>query len=147
MSGKSKQDKQKRDAHIADLTQLPDAPEWVQHQAASDTAWDDTTATHVAGYQLDVQVVQRLRRHPQSSRLVDFCVSIQVREPDDEAWCDIERVDCQHGFVHVDRQAPGGTSTKDPDCVPASARENLDKALTWALDYVWDLEERLKGWA
>lgn len=146
VSGKSKQDKKKRDAHVADLTQPPPPAEWVDDQEASDPAWDDTQLFPLPGFSLDVQIVQRLRRHPQSSQLVDFCVSIQVREPQDEAWCDIERVDCQHGYVHVDRQAPGGSSTKDVDCVPAKARDNLDQALAWSLDYIWDLEERLKGW-
>lgn len=100
------------------------------------------------GSEQEVQVVQRVRRNPESGRLVDFCVSIQVRDLGaDEGWCDIERVDCKHGFVHVDRQSPGGETTKDVNSVPAGVGDNLDKAYVWACDYVWEVEERLRGWA
>lgn len=116
-------------------------------QEASDPAWDDTQVFVLPGPSLkqEVQLVQRVRRYPESGRLVDFCVSIQTRDADvDEGWCDVERVDCAHGVVHVDRDA-GGASEKDTDSVPPDVRDDLDKAYAWALDYIWDVEEKLGG--
>lgn len=148
VSGLSKQGKKKRDVRSVDMSEPPAAPDWVQHKEASKPGWDDTQVFPVPSTSREVQIVQRVRRNPQSGRLVDFCVSIHIRELDvDEGWCEIERVDCDHGYVHVDRQTLSRSTMKDADCVPPEVRENLDKAFGWAQDYIWDLEARLKGWA
>ncbi len=149
MSGRSQQDQKKREARSADMGQSPAPPGWVKHQENSDPAWDDTAIVPVLwpSWDQELQIVQRTRRHPQTGQLVDFCVSIQIRGLDvDEGWCDIERVDCCHGYVHVDRQSVGGGLTMVEECIPHDARGDLDRALKWALDYAWNLDERLKGW-
>ncbi len=150
MTGRSKQDKRKRDAHAADLTQPPPPPGWVKHWEASKPEWDDeqTVPIPLPGSGQEAQVVQRIRRHPQSGRLVDFAVSVQIRDAGtDDGWCDVERVDCKHGYVHVDQGDTCGGSRKDESCIPPGVGDDLDKALTWALGYVWDIDDRLKGWA
>lgn len=150
MSGKGKQDKRKRDAHTADMTQHPPLPAWVNQRQASRPEWDDTYVVPypVPGSGKEVQIVQRTRRQPETGQLVDFAVTIQFREDGtDEGWCDIARVDCEHGYVHVDRMESSGASVKDRDCIPSGVGDDLDKALSWALDYIWDVDERLKGWA
>lgn len=85
---------------------------------------------------LEVQVVSRRRVDPSTDRLVDFAVVLQLRPAGDDAWIDELRVDCEHGFVHVDRNR-GGRTVKDDTSVPPECRNNLDLAYGWAQDLIW----------
>lgn len=97
---------------------------------------------------LEAQVVVRTVRLEQGGVLTSFAVMLQVRsEGTDEGWMDVERVDCAHGEVHVDLYRQNGAKEKSRDLVPLECRSNLDKALTWAMDYIWDIERRTIGWA
>jgi hypothetical protein len=101
-------------------------------------------AGHAENY--EGQVVQRMRRANPSGELLEFATMLQVRAEGADGWNDVVRVDCSHGFVHIDRYRPDGTSMKDEASVPTECRDDLDAALKWANDFVWDLEERFGEW-
>jgi hypothetical protein len=145
-----KTDEQKRRHRAADLSIKPPPPDWIAARRQSVPEWDHRELFpvwigHDSTY--EAQVYQRTRRDPKNRQLVDFAIGLQLREVEtDDPWVDIARVDCADEGVHVDRCNAEGEESKDFDIVPADAREDLDQAYLWALDYVWDTEARLKGW-
>jgi hypothetical protein len=148
-SGTKKQRLERLRRRRADMTNPAPPRSWVAAQAASSDAWDESFShpLPLLSAEWECQVYQRTRLDPETGRLVDFATAIQVRSVDaDEGWIDIERVDCAHGEVHVDRTGPNGKTQKDYECVPEDCRDNLDRAFRWGVEYVWDTEVRLKGW-
>jgi hypothetical protein len=103
------------------------------------------TFSPVDGY--EAQVVIRRKRYVSGGELRGFAAMLQVRqEGADDGWVDVERIDTAHGMVHIDRTTADGAPVKDTAKVPARCRANLDAALRWASDYIWDLEARFTGW-
>lgn len=150
MSGKGKQDRDKRDRRAKDMSIDPAPPAWVSEREASDPSWNENIASpvYVAGDSFEAQIFQRTRRNPSNGRLVDFAIGVQIRSAGtDEGWVDVVRVDCAVGAVHVDRCHPNGKTEKDFACVPKNCRDNLDKAFKWAQGYCWDTDVRLEEWA
>jgi hypothetical protein len=144
-----KQAERKREKQVVDLSiqPAPDPPPIVI--PAGLTTEDEAVLpawSCIEGW--EAQVVQRTVRSVQTGQLTDFAVSLQTRpEGSDEGWSDVERVDCAHGSgVHVDQYKADGTKKKVHEVVPDDCRKSLDKALTWALDYIWDVERRTTGW-
>lgn len=111
--------------------------------------WTETVVSSVwLGDTWEGQVVQRYVRIEQTGELVEFAIMLQVRPADtDEAWIDVERVDCAHDFVHVDRCSKDGTTRKETNVVPPGVRGDLDAAVRWAEDYIWSIEERMGSWS
>ena len=127
---------------------LPPSPRpWVQANLDSSPSDDEHTALpFYVNEEWEGQVYQRTRINA-TGRLVDFATAVQLRRAgSDDGWIDIERVDCAHGEVHIDRSLPNGTTAKDSTKIPADCRDNLDRAFKWATDYVWDTGERLRPW-
>ncbi len=94
----------------------------------------------------EAQVVLRETRSDRSGQLVKFAIMLEVREIDRGLWLDVIRVDCSHGFVHVDKYDRAGNKRKDVSQVPPDCRDELDRARRWATDYVWHVEGRLAEW-
>ena len=126
----------------------PDMPDPPVVETSVPTDEDETvfaTLSCIDG--MEAQVVTRTVRARQTGELVEFAIMLQVRdEGTEEAWCDVERVDCAHGQVHADRYTKGGTKYKDYHVVPQGCQDDLDAALKWATDYIWDVERRTTGW-
>jgi hypothetical protein len=144
MSGRSKQGRSKYNARSADLSvPLPrDLEEYDGDHV--DISEDVVYAGEAGAYEM--QVVVRSVRSQQNGQLVDFAACLQARLRDvDEGWADVERVDCAHGYVHVDRFDADGTPTKDATIVPAECKTDLDLAIVWATGYIWDLQSRMTG--
>jgi hypothetical protein len=145
MSGKSKQDKKKAELRATDMSLDPPPPQWAAARQLDDGVTDEEVfpVWRAEGEQ-EVQIVQRVVRDPGTNRIRDFAVMIQVWDPDtDDAWCDLERIDCAHDMVHIDRVLSNGEVVKDVTSVPTDCRDNLDRAYDWALTYIWSIEERL----
>jgi hypothetical protein len=115
---------------------------------APGTTWDTHNVYPVwAGEEFEAQIYQREKRDAQTGQLVNFAVGLDVRPAGgDEAWVQVERVDVAHGFVHVDRYTRDGQQAKVTDIVPPECENDLDAALQWAIDYVWDVERRMARW-
>lgn len=145
MSGRSLQGKRKSQHRASDMS-APLAPDIAPYVGPTTEHEDVIFAGQINGY--DLQVVSRTVRADQGGRLVDFAVCLQARAADaDEGWAEVERVDCAHGFVHVDRLDADGRAIKDKDLVPGDCRTDLDRAMTWAHRYIWDIQARMTGWA
>lgn len=96
---------------------------------------------------LEVQIVQREVRTETSGQLVEFAVQIEAREVGGTDWSLVVRVDTAHEHVHCDRGVRGTKAEeKDEETVPLECRESLDTALSWALDYVWNVQLRIEEW-
>lgn len=95
---------------------------------------------------LEAQVVQRVKRADHSGQLQEFAIMLQVRGLRSGLWLDVVRVDCAHGSApHIHRFHRDGREMKSADTVPPECRE-LDPALKWATEYVWDIERRIAEW-
>ncbi len=145
MSGLGKQSKIKKEKTAVDKT-VPPPPSVA---AAEGPTTEETVAFPtfcvIEGH--EAQVVQREVRLDQSGQLVEFAIMLQMRPEGDDAWMEVERVDCAHGEVHVDQTGKDGVVVKNHAIVPPACRSDLDKALKWACDYIWDIEERTVTWA
>jgi hypothetical protein len=136
----------RREAGLVDLTGKG-SPEAVDEIEILPT-WEDEVVQpafcHIDG--CETQVVTREVRSQSTGELKDFAVILNIRETGAAEWHEVERVDCAHGSAHVHRMTNKGTEVKDESVVPSSCRQNFDGAYGWALDYIWDMEERLKSW-
>ncbi len=148
MAGLDKKSKRKGRTHAVDMSARPEPPP--DEPMGEDEPSDENQTVYpvyscVDGY--EAQVVTRERRLRKNGKLVAFAAMVQVRGQGEEAWMDVERVDCAHGQpVHVDRYDRKQKQHKNKQVVPPECRENLDSGLRWALDYIWDVEGRLTGW-
>lgn len=90
---------------------------------------------------------QRENRDDQTGELMNFAVGFSVRPAlSEEDWVQVVRVDVAHGFVHVDHYRRDGERSKCTECVPERCKNDLDAALKWAIDFVWEIEERMSEW-
>jgi hypothetical protein len=110
--------------------------------------WDDEIVHPLSlGDEFEAELYQREKRDEQTGQLLDFAVGLAVRPADtDEDWVQVVRVDVAHGFVHVDRYSRDGTKAKVTGCVPEECARDIEAARAWAVNYVWDIEERMAAW-
>jgi len=86
----------------------------------------------------------RLVRADQGSMLHEFAIMVLSRRADTEAqWVEVEKFDSSHGYVHRHRFR-GAEYVIEEEFVPIELREDLDEALKWAREYLWDKSE--EGW-
>lgn len=103
MSGRSAQDKRKRDKHSVDMTQVPGpSPAWSPPPADECEPAEQYTITPPGGVESEDRVKLRLITHTQSSMTAEFAVVQQTYR--NSAWRDVAAADsCHDGEVHLHR--------------------------------------------
>jgi hypothetical protein len=129
---------------LVDLGLVPDQPrpdggEARERKVFKFAAW--------ASEDKDCEIVQVEERLVSTGRLVEFAIMLQLRGRGADEWQCVERIDCAHGSpTHLHVFAPDGSETRPQGAVPSSCLDDLDKALKWAVTYMWDTERRLEPW-
>lgn len=143
--------RQQTERGLKDLTQHPEPEGWParRRKAIETSGLVETTDSQLIWWTPDeweYLVCERRGHSAANNELLDFAVVLQQRLSDeDKGWADVARVDTCHDCVHVHRYDREGKDSWDENRVPTDCRDNLDRAITWARGYIWDIVQAVFG--